>query len=908
MAADRNRTWCDVLFTLLPCIPAGGGTSRLPVCGFALIALISCNLQAQEARLEGHVYDEQGTPLIGAIIRVLGSVIGTSTDAEGAYEIEVPPGEIRIISSYLGYRDADTTITVANADRAIDLDIVLLEEGPNELPELIVFGTRAIGQAQALRLQQSALAPQTIVHRELFNRYPDITIAETVSRLPGVSIIRDVNEGQIVQVRGLPEQFTAVSLNGQRLPTIQPEADQEGTLDLIQSNLVDEVRAIKARTADMDGDAIGGTVDFRIRQPQRKFEVLAQGGIGTNFGFDGNLAQQKGITQLTGVLNSEIADEKVYALLAGSYFRHGRGVQERVLDYGRGEIFGDPQDVLIESRPTNVNRLLERRGIIGAVELRPSVYNRLRLSFNYSENNQDVEERQLFLRDNHEFGGGRISQRGTTYNKRRQLELVSLEVENNFPKTRIDYQISFSQTRENLNDRLSNIYSDSLADRFPVFGPDVLTAALPGGFFNSQQLSLTSSTQENIGLEEDVAILSLNVTRYLNKAKTSYLRAGGRYRSKDRTYGTLFISDPNPVGRNVTGGNFDDLPREPIADDLPDLPDGALRYSARQRIEAGYAMYAANLSQRVSLSAGVRYEGLEVVTRELDQDTFSLRERDWLPSLNLTYRIRRDRQIRLSAYQAVARANYATYLSDRPVPLISLDETSIGNQSIRNTHSNNIDLSFERYGRRDGLLSFALYYKTLDNPTLRVSTTERESVLDVPVYRTQLVNIPSADLFGIEVGFYQNLGFIGDANGWRFWNVNGNYNFNALGADSRRFTFDSFTLPQAPRQTANLSLVHNNPNKGISVVAALNVRDQIFDRVLDDRPVYRNGLVTLDLAADYRFYKAFSVYLRANNLTNHSYEEFFGKPGEEGTSIRSSAQFGTWGVIGVRYQPDGTDL
>ena len=295
---------------------------------------------------------------------------------------------------------------------------------------------------------------QTIVHSELFNKYPDITIAETVSRIPGVSIIRGINEGEIVQVRGLPEQYTAVALNGQRLPTIQPEADQTGTLDLIQSNLVEEVRVIKSRTADMDGDAIGGTVDFRVRQPENQFELLALGGIGSNFGFDGNPDQRSGITQLTGVLNSEIADEKVYALAAGSYFKHGRGVQQRVLDYGPDEVGAT---TLLASRPVNTNQQTERRGFVGAVELRPSIYNRLRISYNHAQTTEDVTSRQLFTdRVLNGFNSFIDDRRTANWKKERQLDLVALEAENNFPRTRIDYQLSFSQTQEDLINRRSN--------------------------------------------------------------------------------------------------------------------------------------------------------------------------------------------------------------------------------------------------------------------------------------------------------------------------------------------------------------------------------------------------------------------------------------------------------------------
>ena len=412
-----------------------------------------------------------------------------------------------------------------------------------------------------------------------------------------------------------------------------------------------------------------------------------------------------------------------------------------------------------------------------------------------------------------------------------------------------------------------------------------------------------ATTQQNLALDEDVAMLSLNITRYLNAAKTGYLKIGGRYRTRDRTYG-IFETAAELDGGLIDDTAFPSVPSGSLVDTIPDLEEAALRYSARQRIQSYYAMYAANLTSRLSLSAGGRYEILEVATEEVQQDRFDFNADNFFPSVNLTFRTKRRakvRQARLSVYQAIAYANYATYLSERRLGLSGLDEFSIGNQAISNTKSNNIDLTLERYGRRDGQLTFGIFYKQLDNPTLRVSTTDYLTGPN-PIYVTQLINTPSANLVGFEVGIYQNLGFLRDQSSLRYFNFNATYNFNALSAEDREFNFESFTLPQAPRQTANVSVVYNNPNKGYSVVVATNFRDRIFDRVLDNRPVYRNSVFSLDVSADFKVYKDFGLYARLNNLTDHPFREYFGEPNDDGSLLRSEARYGIWGVIGVRYQ------
>ncbi|TXF84730.1 TonB-dependent receptor [Neolewinella aurantiaca] len=866
-------------------------TALLPL---LFLTFLCTSVRAQEAVVSGKITDTEGEPLIGATVRIIGSVIGASTDVEGHYEIEVPPGRIRMLYSYIGYENFDTTLQVGVAEREFGVDIVM-SESFLETGEVIVTANRAYGQAQALRIQQSSQINQTIIHSETFNKYPDVTIAETVSRMPGVSIIRGVDEGQIVQVRGLPEQYTAVSLNGQRLPTIQPEVDQSGSLDLIQSNLVDEVRVIKARSADMDADAIGGAVDFRVRHPEEKFEVLVQGGAGQNFGFNDNPNNSAGITQLAGTLNSELADEKVYALASASYFKQGRGNRTNFYEYGSPEV---PGENLYSARPYDTDRETSRFGFVGAVELRPSIYNRMRLSYNSSRVVEDIQTRQLFANNDETPSVSRIS---SGWQNERKLDLVALEVENNFPKTRLDYQLSFSQSSEGLNDRLRAVYqSDDVAPG--ALTEDMLSSLNPYSTVAAGNLQRVADFQDNTLLEEDVAIASMNITRYLNSKRTSYLKAGGRFRSKDRLYGSSNLERlPDGTRDEIPGGTFAPIPTSRFQSDIDSLQTTEKIYDAKQRIAAGYLMYAANFNAQLSLTTGLRYEYIEVEANN-STDTAHFDQSNVLPSVNLTYRIRRDRQLRFSYYHALARPSYATYRPQgNPIPLISIDELAQSNPDLESTSSRNIDLSFERYGRRDGLFTVGIYAKFLENPTILIQESIVQESDFRPTYINNVINVDDANLVGFELGFYQSLDFLSPD--LRYVNVNGTYNYNLFDVDNPRGLTDDLPLAQAPRQSANLSFVYSNPNTRLNLVAAANFRDRVFDRLLDDRPIYRNRLLTIDLSADYEVIKNFSIYLRANNLTNHNFEEWVGESDEPGSLLRSESRYGVWGVVGVRFQP-----
>ena len=868
---------------------------RYPALLFTLFTLVfSCALWSQEAEITGTITSNTGDTLIGASVSVVGSVIGDVSDVEGHYQLGVPPGRIRLQATYLGFEIYDTVLQVTTTDRELEVDIVM-QESFLSAGEVTVYGRRDAGQAQALQVQQSGNVPQTIIHAELFNKYPDITLAETVQRMPGVTITRNRGEGELVQVRGLPEQYTAISLNGQRLPAVQPEADRAGSLDIIQSNLVEEVRVVKARSADMDADAIGGTVDFRIRQPQEKAEVLLQGGLGANLGFDEFPGQRSGISQAAAVVNSELSEEAVYGLLAGSYFAHNRGNRTRRFDYGDNGVSGT---TISRVRPIDTDRRTVKRGLVGAVELRPSIYNRMRLSYNYSANDEDIQTQETNF--NRSGSTPNLEDRiSSNWKEERRLNMVALEVENNFSKTRLDYALSFASTSERLLDRQRTFNSLTFGNPRPVT-EDQLSSLTPNDTqFPGQSLPRRLTEQQNLDLEEDIAIGGVNLTRFLTNQRKSFLRIGGRYRIKERIY-REFYTNRMGDGPAVEGGSFIDPSSEPLLEERPDL-DAGPNYYASERIAAGYLMYLMNWTPKLTTSVGLRYEYTDLdYTLLRDGATDSTDYNDLFPSLNVTYRLRRDRQLRFAYYRAVARVPYATLVPVRAFGerrQARLDVFSLDNPEVIPTYSRNLDLTYERYGRYDGLLSISLYAKFIDNPSIR--TAEYALVNEQPSLGYSLSNTADARLLGFEVGFYQSLAFLNP--NLRNLNLNGNVNFNDYALEND--DVEGSTLAQAPRRSANLSLVFSDPRTRLNVVIAGNYRSSTLDLLQDGQPVWINAVISLDLAADYELYKGISAYLRLNNATDHRAQRWLGKPDQAESLLLSTTQYGIWGVVGLRWRP-----
>ena len=190
--------------------------------GFAclfLISLLGHQAQGQSAAaIFGKVTDKDNNEgLPGATIRVVGSTIGTITDAYGEYFLAIKrEGQVEIEISFLGFERQTFavelflgTITEVNAN---------LESSSLQMEEIVVTG-QALGQMAAINQQIQAKSIVNIVSKDKIESLPDQNAAESVGRLPGISIQREGGEGQKVVVRGLSPRFNAITINGERIPS-----------------------------------------------------------------------------------------------------------------------------------------------------------------------------------------------------------------------------------------------------------------------------------------------------------------------------------------------------------------------------------------------------------------------------------------------------------------------------------------------------------------------------------------------------------------------------------------------------------------------------------------------------------------------------------------------------------------
>ena len=160
-----------------------------------LIFILYQQLLSQNYTLSGYVKDrDSGDLLIGANVYIEGTSIGSSTDKDGFYKLENLKDGIYIIkASYIGYKTDTDSISISGEDLDTNLDFNLnytTIEG-NE----VVVTAQAKGQMDAINKQLNSKSLVNIISSDRIQELPDANAAETVARVPGVSIRREGEKG-----------------------------------------------------------------------------------------------------------------------------------------------------------------------------------------------------------------------------------------------------------------------------------------------------------------------------------------------------------------------------------------------------------------------------------------------------------------------------------------------------------------------------------------------------------------------------------------------------------------------------------------------------------------------------------------------------------------------------------------
>ncbi len=166
----------------------------------------------------------------------------------------------------------------ANSQNASSIDTET-PTGAESIEEVVVTGFRAALNAALTDKRESAGAIDSIRSEDIA-KFPDSNLAESMQRVPGVSITRDAGEGRNISVRGLGPQFTRVRINGMEAMSTTGGTDSSGGTNRNRAVRLQRVRIGAVQQPHRAQDRVGRRrrrLAGRNRRPADRTSVRLQG-------------------------------------------------------------------------------------------------------------------------------------------------------------------------------------------------------------------------------------------------------------------------------------------------------------------------------------------------------------------------------------------------------------------------------------------------------------------------------------------------------------------------------------------------------------------------------------------------------------------------------------------------------
>jgi tonB-dependent receptor len=879
----------------------------------------------KQGTIRGRIIDASKQTLPGASIYIENLCTGVTSDVNGYYTFSnLNPGTYTIKISYVGYSPVEMKITIP-AGRTLEKDVVL-NEGL-ELQEVVVGGAFQ-GQRRAINSQKNSLGITNVVSADQVGKFPDSNIGDALKRISGINVQYDQGEARFGQVRGTSADLSSVTINGNRIPSAEGDT-RNVQLDLIPADMIQTIEVNKVVTPDMDGDAIGGSINLVTKNSPYKRTITATAGSGYNW------ISEKAQLNLGFTYGDRFFNDKLGVMLSASYQNAPSGSDdvEFVWDTdSKGTIcltdYQIRQYYVTRERQSysaaldweiNANHKLFFKGIFNN---RNDWENRYRLTL--KDLNKDVNKKKEGAVADNKASVRLQTKAGSPNNRNARLERqrtmdFTLGGEHLFGKLSMDWNASYARaSEERPNERYlgyelkkQNFDIDLSDIRRPYASAQAGSTLILNNDFSLQELT---EQQEDI-VEKDLKF-SMNFKLPLVKGfYSNQLRFGAKVvdKSKDKD---LEFYDYEPVdekafnsnsfsntseqnrngympGEKYKAGTFIskeyvgglDLNNSSLFNKTENPEELAGEYKARETVTAGYLRFDQNFGKKLSAMVGLRLENTHLkyngrkLTLNDDGDPESLTVTpdvkdsylNILPSVLLKYNVSEDFKIRGSFTETLSRPKYSALIPN--VNINNKDnELTLGNPELKPTTSFNFDLSADYYFKSVGLVSIGIYYKDIND--FIVTQTVRGYEYEGNSYDKfmQPRNAGDANLLGVEVGYQRDFGFIAPA--LKCVGFYGTYtythskvnNFNFTGRENEK----DLKLPGSPEHTANASLYFEKGglNVRLSYNFASDFIDEMGESAFYDR--YYDKVNYMDVNASYTFGKKLrtTFYAEANNLLN----------------------------------------
>lgn len=306
---------------------------------FSVLFTIGSFISSYAQTIKGVITSESGSlPTANVVGKTFNNA--TVSDLDGSFTLTAPAeGDATIEISYIGFETKSINLNLKKGINDIGL-ILLTADGSSALKEIVVSGTLAPSQAKAYSIKKNSLAIMDVMAADAIGKLPDRNAAEAVQRMQGVAVARYHGEADQATVRGTPFAWTSTLFNGNRLPSSNVMGNRSSVLDAVPSEMIQYVQVAKAITPDMEGDAIGGSINFitRTAPTKRVLNVSAAGGY--------NTFSQNGTYNASVAYGDRFFNNKLGVMVSGAVWSRQWGSDEFAATYNTGAAIPEQKNSL----------------------------------------------------------------------------------------------------------------------------------------------------------------------------------------------------------------------------------------------------------------------------------------------------------------------------------------------------------------------------------------------------------------------------------------------------------------------------------------------------------------------------------------------------------------------------------
>lgn len=832
-----------------------------------LLFLLPLSVSAQQ--IKGIISSKEG-PLPSASVSTRAAV--TQTNLNGGFTLLLTQtGQTSVRISYMGFTTKELLLDVKPGLN--DLGVIMMEVTSGTMGEVVVRGATAGSQIRALSIKKNAPGIMEVLAADAIGKLPDRNAAEAVQRIQGVSIERDLGEGRYVSVRGTPIQWSASLLNGNRLPSAGGDyTDRRVQMDIFPSELIEYVQLSKANTPDMEGDAIGGSVNFITRKAplSRMLNINAAGGYADQ--------SHKGSYNASVVYGDRLFKNKLGFMLSAVVWNRTTAGDRYNLDYNFSNANAKQAFSIADLQLRDYIARRTTTGFNGGLEYKFNDRHKIFASGIYSQylDKQDVRETYF----NFDAKNAQIQTRSGYYD----TELKSLELggqSNLGLKWVLDWALSTDESSFHLQGGGYPITTFQQAVTYEGLANDgkkYLRMDSPDGTGGSidHVLPELSSTTPIDATQMQLARVTLLKVRNAEKNKRvninfSYnanaklkLKFGGKIILKDKTvdnspmdvymsglrgmpgptiaaigsspfpYNGGFLSEIGSIYNNVlidqinmsevrksnSASFIETYKLQAVVRDSATNASGATKYySGTEDVYAAYAMAEYHPVEKLTFTGGFRNEynkrrfiGNKVTSSATGKQISPLQNDNnynvFLPMLHLKYNATENDIVRLAYTRTFARPDF-----NQLNPATTQDDVNRiitkGKADLAPTFASNVDLMAEHYFGGIGMINVGAFYKRLNN---LIYTNQYSATINNLSYTvTEPDNLQHAWLAGLEAGFSKRFTKLPGL--LKGFGVEANYTFTSSKVKIPRFvnsvkTEDESVIPKQAKHIFNASVMY----------------------------------------------------------------------------------------------------